>query len=134
MTPTQLDEIADQLKAILIEMRSYTSKKVGSVTGGPHNNRFMPYPWTPLHAFSSCFPTEAHIYLTHGDLFPHNILETAGFYPEFWEYCRMHHPGLITPAWTYILGHVFPGPRRKKEIDAVSQIVHLIHHNNPLVG
>ncbi|KAH7886513.1 hypothetical protein F5I97DRAFT_1808227 [Phlebopus sp. FC_14] len=149
MTPTQLDEIADQLKAILIEMRSYTSKKVGSVTGGPHNNRFMPYPWTPLHAFSSllkCFPTEAHIYLTHGDLLPHNILvegskitaiidwETAGFYPEFWEYCRMHHPVLMTPAWAYILGRVFPGPRREKEIDAVSQIVRLIHHNNPLVG
>ena len=49
----------------------------------------------------SCFPTEGQFYLTQGDLLPHNILvdgskitaiidwETAGYYPEFWEYCRM---------------------------------------------
>ncbi|KAH7881883.1 hypothetical protein F5I97DRAFT_1914174 [Phlebopus sp. FC_14] len=117
-------------------MHSDTSKKVGSVTSGPHNNRFMSYPWTPLHAFSNVFdylqqyhgilseicerkkvdellkyfPIEAHIYLIHGDLLSHNILvggskitavinwETAGFYPEFWEYCRIHHPGLMMPA------------------------------------
>jgi hypothetical protein len=87
----------------------------------------MPYPWNPLHAFSSveypgyyrsmfldfsgpeyveelfsCFSTDAKAHLTHSDLLPRNILvegskitgildlETAGYHPEFWEYCRIH--------------------------------------------
>jgi hypothetical protein len=49
----ELNDIADQLIVILDEMRSYTSTTLGSVNGGPYNNRFMPYPWNPPHAFSS---------------------------------------------------------------------------------
>ncbi|KAF9234081.1 hypothetical protein BU15DRAFT_53061, partial [Melanogaster broomeanus] len=55
-------------------------------------------------------PDGALVYLTHGDLLPRNILvdgsritaiidwETAGFYPEFWEYCRMDDLGWMTPT------------------------------------
>jgi hypothetical protein len=127
MSPTELDHIADHLLTILDGMNSYTITTLASVTGGPYNNRTIPYPWHPLHAFSSIQeyldyyhgiflefcgpeymdelpPTEAQVYSTHGDL-PRNILaegsnitaiidwETAGCYPEFWEYCRMHDPG-----------------------------------------
>lgn len=53
MSSSELDHIADQLLGILIEMRSYTSTTLGSFTGGPYNNRFMPYPWNPPQAFSS---------------------------------------------------------------------------------
>ena len=94
----------------------------------------------------SCFPTEGQFYLTHGDLLPHNILvdgskitaiidwETAGYYPEFWEYCRMHDPGWMTPAWGRVLARIFPGPRRKEEIRAVSRILRHLRVNNPYVG
>ena len=89
----------------------------------------------------SYFPTDAQIHFTHGDLLPGNILvngseitaivdwETAGYYPEFWEYCRMHNPGSMTPAWRHILARVFPGPCREKEIHAVSRIVRDLHYN-----
>ncbi|KAF8221028.1 kinase-like protein [Tricholoma matsutake] len=168
MSPTELDHIADQLLTILDEMHSYTSTMLASVTGGPYNNRTMPYPWHPTHAFSSvkeyldyyrgifvefcgpeyvdelfsCFPTEAQVYLTHGDLLPHNILvdgsritaiidwETAGYYPEFWEYCRMHDPGWMTPPWARVLARIFPGPRREKEIEAVYRILRDLHYNS----
>jgi len=174
MSPHELNDIADQLIVVLDEMRSCTSRSttLGSVDGGPYNNRFMPYPWNPPHAFSSveeyldyyrsifldfcgqdfveelfgCFPTETEVYLSHGDLLPHNILvegskltgildwETAGYYPEFWEYCRMHDPGWMTPAWACVLGRIFPGPRREEEIKAVSKILRYLHRNNMYVG
>ncbi|KAL4078993.1 kinase-like domain-containing protein [Scleroderma citrinum] len=168
MSTSELNHIADQLLAILKEMRSYTSMTLGSITGGPYNNRFMPYPWHPPHAFSSiqeyldyyrtifldfcgqefvdelfsCLPTEAKVCLTHGDLLPQNILiegstitgiidwETAGYYPEFWEYCRMYDPGLMTPAWAHVLARIFPGPRREKEIGAVYRILRYLHYND----
>ncbi|KAF9234106.1 hypothetical protein BU15DRAFT_53040 [Melanogaster broomeanus] len=145
MTPTELDHIADQLLVVLNEMRSYTSTTLGSLTGGPYNNRFMPYPWHPTSAFSNikdCFPTEVPVYLTHGDLLPRNILvdgsritaiidwETAGFYPEFWEYCRMHDPGWMTPAWAHVLARILPGPRRDREIAAVYRILRDLHYNS----
>jgi len=38
---------------ILDEMHSYTSKVLGAVTGGPYNNRNMPYPWNSPDALSS---------------------------------------------------------------------------------
>lgn len=167
MSSAELDHIADQLLSVLKEMRSYSSETLGSVTGGPYNNRFMPFPWHPPHAFStteeyldhyrdmflefcgseyveelfSHFPTDAQVHLTHGDLLPRNILvdgskitaiidwETAGYYPEFWEYCRMHDPGLMTPGWGRVLAHMFPGPRREEKIDAVSRIVRFLHYN-----
>ena len=168
MSSTEFDHVADQILIILNEMRSYPSKALGSVTGGPYNNRFMPFPWHPPHAFPStkeyldhyrdmflefcgpeyveelfsCFPMDSQVRFTHGDLLPHNILvdgskitaiidwETTGYYPEFWEYCRMHDPGLMTPAWGCVLGRIFPGPRREKEIDAVYRIVRDLHYNN----
>lgn len=167
MTPAELDHVADQLSTVLAEMRSHKSRIVGSVSGGPLNNKFIPYPWTPPHAFESvgeylsyyrkmfldfcgaeyieelfsCLPRNAPIYLTHGDLLACNIIvqgstitgiidwETAGFYPEFWEYCRMHLPDAMTPGWDYILKRVFPGPRRQKEIVTVRRILSLVHHN-----
>ncbi|KAI1784834.1 kinase-like domain-containing protein [Ganoderma leucocontextum] len=151
MSPTQLNRIADQLIVLLKEMRSCTSKTLGSVSGGPYDNRFMPYPWQPSRAFSSLFSyfpegPDVPVHLTHGDLVPHNILvdgstitavidwETAGYYPEFWEYCRMHHPDWMTPHWAHVLERVFPGPRREKEIWAVSDILRYLHINNPLFG
>ena len=168
MSSSELDHIANQLLVILNEMRSHTSKTLGSVTGGPYNNRFMPFPWHPPHAFLSTkeyldhyrnmflefcgpeyveelfshFGMDAQVHFTHGDLLPHNILvdgskitaiidwETAGYYPEFWEYCRMHDLGLMTSAWEHVLARVFPGPRREKEIRAVYQIVRDLHYNN----
>ncbi|KZT01453.1 uncharacterized protein LAESUDRAFT_731157 [Laetiporus sulphureus 93-53] len=168
MSPTELDHIADQLSVILNEMRSFKSTVLGSLSGGPYNNRFMPYPWNPSRPFSSveeylqhnrgmflefcgleyvndlfsCFPTDSSVYLTHGDLLPRNILvcgstitaiidwETAGFYPEFWEYCRMHYPGLMTPGWAHVLHRIFPEPRREKQIEAVARIINDLHYNS----
>ncbi|KAF9237452.1 hypothetical protein BU15DRAFT_88750 [Melanogaster broomeanus] len=134
MTSTELDHIADQLLVVLNEMRSYTSTTLGSVTGGPYNNRYMPYPWHPPHAFSSvrkylehyrntCFPTEAPVYFTHGDLLPGNIL-----------YCRMHDPGCMTPGWTRVLARIFPGLRREREIAVVYQIIGDLHSNSPFLA
>lgn len=172
MSLSELNHIADQLQVFLNEMRSYTRATLGSVSGGPYNNRFMPYPWHPPHAFSSvqeyldyyrsvfldfcgqeyvtelfsCFSMETKVHFTHGDLLPQNILvegstitgildwETAGYYPEFWEYCRMHEPYLMTPAWAHILARIFPGSRRKQEINAVHRIVSLLPINDPCVG
>jgi hypothetical protein len=77
----------------------------------------------------SCFPTtEAQVYLTHGDL-PRNIpvdgsriiaiidWGTAGYYPEFWEYCGMHDPGWMAPPspWACVLARIFPGSPRERE-------------------
>ena len=174
MSPAELDHIADQLAAVLKEMRACTSTTLGSVSGGPYDNRYMPFPWQPPHAFSSvaeflefyrgmfldfcgaafveklfsCFPdgSDVPVHLTHGDLLPKNILvdgstitaiidwETAGFYPEFWEYCRMHDPGFQTPEWDHVLARLFPGPRREKEIRAVDNILRQLIVNNPLYG
>ncbi|KAM5531442.1 hypothetical protein V8D89_014899 [Ganoderma adspersum] len=96
----------------------------------------------------SCFPDgpDVPVHLTHGDLLPKNILvdgstitaiidwETAGFYPEFWEYCRMHDPGFQTPEWDHVLARLFPGPRREKEIRALDNILRQLIVNNPLYG
>jgi hypothetical protein len=72
---------------------------------------------------------------THGDLLPMNIMvdggkitgiidwTSAGFYPEFWGYCRMHDPNHLTPNWGKVLDLVFPGPRRQQEIAAVSKML-----------
>ncbi|KAJ6612760.1 hypothetical protein B0H10DRAFT_1806876, partial [Mycena sp. CBHHK59/15] len=94
------DHVADQLSAILAEMRMSTSKTLSSFCGRPYNNIFMPYPWNPQHAFNSVgefldhylniflefcgpehvedllapLPWNAPVHLVHGDLFPRNIL------------------------------------------------------------
>jgi len=90
----------------------------------------------------SCFPTEAETHLTHGDLLPRDMIlvesskvteildwETARYHPEFWEYCRMHDPGWMTPAWDCVLGRIFTGPRQ-----AVGKIIRNLHHHNPYMG
>ncbi|KAJ7472330.1 kinase-like domain-containing protein [Mycena galericulata] len=167
MTPAELNTVADQLSAILSEMRACRRKFIGSVSGGPLKSVFLPYPWTPDHPFDSVgeflehlhgafvsssgqksvdelfsrLPRNAPIVLTHGDLLPHNILvegakitavinwETAGFYPDFWEYARMQNIGFATPGWSHILARVFPGVRRTAEISAVNDIASFMHMN-----
>ncbi|KAF9500010.1 hypothetical protein BDN71DRAFT_1382991, partial [Pleurotus eryngii] len=74
-----------------------------------------------------------------GDLLPRNILanettaildwELAGFCPSFWEYARVHHHGWRTPGWDHILGRLFPGPRREKEVRTVDKILPLLQVN-----
>jgi hypothetical protein len=94
----------------------------------------------------SCFSTEAKTHFAHGDLLPRNILvegskisgmldwETAGYYPEFWKYCRMHDPGWMTPAWSCVLGRIFSGAHREKEINAVGMMIRDLHHNDPYMS
>jgi len=53
MSSTELDHIADQLLDVLKEVRSCPSETLGSVTGNPYDNRFMPFPWSPPHAFKN---------------------------------------------------------------------------------
>jgi len=53
VSSTEPDHIADQLLDVLKEMHSYLSEALGSVTGAPYNNRFMPFLWNPPHAFKS---------------------------------------------------------------------------------
>ncbi|KAF9230803.1 hypothetical protein BU15DRAFT_83168 [Melanogaster broomeanus] len=139
MTPTELDHMITTL---------------GSVPSGPYNNRYMPYPWHPPHAFSSVKEYLEHycsMFLefcgseprsTSRNLLPGNILvdgsritaiidwETAGFYPETWEHSRMHDPGCMTPAWAHVLARIFPGPRREREIAVVYQIIGDLHSNS----
>ncbi len=89
----------------------------------------------------SRLPTDDKIRFTHGDLVPKNIMVDAdgeritgiidwgnsGFYPSYWEYCRMHHSS--TPGWEKILGMVFPEPRRQAEIDTVRAILYTFSIN-----
>ncbi|KAF8189410.1 kinase-like domain-containing protein [Pholiota molesta] len=91
--------------------------------------------------FLSQFPCNAAIRFTHGDLLPKNIIVqgstitgiidwyTGGFYPEFWEYCRMHDPYLMTPGWDHVLRQVFPGERRETEIRALRCMMDGFEHN-----
>ncbi|KAL5483335.1 hypothetical protein ACEPAI_8566 [Sanghuangporus weigelae] len=86
----------------------------------------------------SQLPRDASITFTHGDLLPKNIMvdgttitgiidwETGGFYPSYWEYCRMYDPQSLTPAWEYILSCIFPEERRQNEIDAVRGIMSVL--------
>src|ERR1700733_13388996 len=71
------------------------------------------------------FSTEPKVHLTHGDLSRHHVLvegskitgildwETAGYCPEFWEFCRMRW---MTPAQACVLVRIFSSPRWEKEI------------------
>ncbi|KAL5536764.1 hypothetical protein ACEPAF_587 [Sanghuangporus sanghuang] len=88
----------------------------------------------------SQLPRDASITFTHGDLLPKNIMvdgttitgiidwETGGFYPSYWEYCRMYDPHFLTPAWEHILSCIFPEERRQNEIDAVRGIMNILAH------
>ncbi|KAE9410686.1 hypothetical protein BT96DRAFT_781344, partial [Gymnopus androsaceus JB14] len=47
---------------------------------------------------------------------------TAGFWPDYWEYCFMHSLSSLTPGWDRVLSLVFPGERRQAEVDALNKI------------
>ncbi|KAJ6565999.1 hypothetical protein B0H10DRAFT_1075210 [Mycena sp. CBHHK59/15] len=55
--------------------------------------------------------------------------ETAGSYPEFLEYGRMHYHGSSMPGWVYVLAGIFPGPRREPETKAIARIMLGIEYN-----
>ena len=85
----------------------------------------------------SNLPTDDSIRFTHGDLVPKNIMVDAegvritgiidwgnsGFYPSYWEYCRMHDANSDKMGWAKILSKVFTEPKPQKEIDAVRAIL-----------
>ncbi|KAI0035233.1 hypothetical protein K488DRAFT_43702 [Vararia minispora EC-137] len=141
LSHAQLDHIAEQLSVVLAEMRSLTSGTLGSVSGGPYLNLHHAYPLNPSRAFStllSVFRRDDAMHFAHGDLLPRNILvegstvtaivdwETAGFYPAFWEYCRMHDRNWRVPGWDYVLSRVFPGCRRTAEIGAMDELMAIL--------
>ncbi|KAF9219426.1 hypothetical protein BS17DRAFT_789246 [Gyrodon lividus] len=78
----------------------------------------------------SAFPRGVDDILSHGDLLPRNIIldgstiiatvdwESAGFYPEYWEYCRMNSPDWTTPQWQWVDQSIFTGPPCEVLIDA----------------
>ncbi|THH31215.1 hypothetical protein EUX98_g2974 [Antrodiella citrinella] len=82
----------------------------------------------------SRLPRNAPIRFAHGDLLPQNIIVngstitgiidwvTAGFWPEYWDYCVMHDPDWSSPGWDRILEILFVGKRRQAEINAVHEI------------
>ncbi|KAH9855223.1 hypothetical protein C2E23DRAFT_724963 [Lenzites betulinus] len=144
MTTHQLDHVADQLLHLQTELRRFTSASIGSVTGGPFNNNFFPWPYKPSSPFASLLarlPRNARVHLVHGDLLPRNILvngstitaildwEFAGFYPDFWEYVRMHHRAFGSPGWDYVLARLFPGPYQEELVNTVDKIISLMMVN-----
>ncbi|PBK66066.1 kinase-like protein [Armillaria solidipes] len=92
--------------------------------------------WT--ESVLSQLPKEATIRFAHADLVPKNIIvegstitgvvdwALSGFFPDFWEYGRMHDPVEMTPGWDYVLQRVFPGPRREAEINSVRQLLRIL--------
>ncbi|KAK0504114.1 kinase-like domain-containing protein [Armillaria luteobubalina] len=86
----------------------------------------------------SPLPCNSAIRFSHGDLVPKNIIvdgstitgvvdwAMAGFYPEFWEYCRMHVNGSSSSNWDTVLDLVFPTPRRVPEIMAVTRLFNIL--------
>ncbi|KAF8902870.1 hypothetical protein CPB84DRAFT_1814794 [Gymnopilus junonius] len=96
---------------------------------------------TFAESFLAQFPRNAAKRFAHADLLPRNIIveeggstitgivdwSTAGFYPEYWEYARMHDRDCMTPAWDYVLQRVFPTPRRQTEIDAVRRLMSIVN-------
>ncbi|KAF7763833.1 hypothetical protein Agabi119p4_8370 [Agaricus bisporus var. burnettii] len=83
----------------------------------------------------SQLPRNDTVQFTHGDLLPKNILvngseitaivdwATAGFYPAYWEYCRMYDPHFSSKGWDYVLDRIFHIPRRLTEIYAVKELL-----------
>ncbi|KAJ3787262.1 kinase-like domain-containing protein [Lentinula aff. detonsa] len=87
------------------------------------------------------FPQDCPIYFSHGDLVPRNILvegstitgivdwSMAGFYPEFWEYCRMHDESEQSKGWTQVLSMIFPGPRHDIQIASLHRLMGTLLYN-----
>ncbi|KAF8510034.1 hypothetical protein JB92DRAFT_2728827 [Gautieria morchelliformis] len=128
MTTPELDHIAIQITQILAQMRSLTRQTLGSVTGGPYLNTYFPSQFTD--ELLAAFPRDVDVFFSHGDLLPRNIIvdgstitaivdwESAGFYPEYLEYCQMNSRDWMTPNWNYIVRSVFPGEPRQELIHA----------------
>jgi len=88
-------------------------------------------------------PRHAAIRFTHSDLLPKNIMvdgstitgivdwEMGGFYPAYWEYCRMHDPNARTPGWEYVLKRVFPagGDSCMTEVTMLRQLMDVVLAN-----
>ncbi|KAF9029205.1 hypothetical protein BDP27DRAFT_1306516 [Rhodocollybia butyracea] len=144
MTLQELTHIASQLQTILAEMQRPRSKTLGSITGKRYDNCFFPPHVLPSHAFSSYSrpvvktASSRPIRFAHADLLPRNIMvdgmtitavidwATAGFWPGFWEYCRMHNPEWASPGWDRVLGLVFPEERRSEEIKAACYLNRIV--------
>ncbi|KAJ3776962.1 kinase-like domain-containing protein [Lentinula raphanica] len=87
------------------------------------------------------FPQDCPIYFSHGDLVPRNILvegstitgivdwSMAGFYPEFWEYCRMYDESEQSKGWSQVLSMIFPGPRRDEQIASLHRMMGTLLYN-----
>lgn len=87
------------------------------------------------------FPRDCSIRFTHGDLVPRNILvdgstitgivdwSMAGFYPDFWEYCRMHDESEQSEGWDTVLAMIFPEPRRDSQIAALHRLMGTLLYN-----
>ncbi|PBK66063.1 hypothetical protein ARMSODRAFT_977746 [Armillaria solidipes] len=92
--------------------------------------------WT--ESVLSQLPKEATIRFAHVDLVSKNIIvegltntcivdwALSGFFPDFWEYGRMHDPVEMTRGWDYVLQKVFSGPRRQAEIHSVRQLIRIL--------
>ncbi|KAF7793931.1 hypothetical protein EIP86_005053 [Pleurotus ostreatoroseus] len=124
MTVDELNHVADQLSGIMAEMRQFTSTTIGSVTGGPFENTFFPWPFEPVSSWSSaeefisyyrdllsefcapdyveelleCLPRDASVHLVHGDIYPRNILVNGSTITSIidWEYA-----GFYPDFWEY---------------------------------
>ncbi|ETW75327.1 hypothetical protein HETIRDRAFT_108085 [Heterobasidion irregulare TC 32-1] len=127
MTEEQLQHVAAQLKSILRQMHTVKPKTLGAhafTSVGEFTDyfrRMLLYfsaeDWT--EQLLSHFPRNAPIRFTHRDLIPRNIIvdgstitavvdwATGGFYPEYWEYCRMYNSDWLTPGWTCILQIIY---------------------------
>ncbi|KAI0060908.1 hypothetical protein BV25DRAFT_1806680 [Artomyces pyxidatus] len=137
MSSVELNHLATQLRTMLARMRSRRSKTPCSVTGDASRTMHV-YPGGPKIADEvlSVLPHNATVHFVHGDLLPKNVMvdgstitaiidwANAGFYPDYWQYYRMHDPHQMTPNWSKVLEQVFPGERRQAEINAVEKILH----------
>lgn len=86
-------------------------------------------------------PASANVVFTHGDLLPKNIMvkgsritgiidwATAGFYPDYWEYARMHDIHWMTPNWGYVLARVFPQKPDTEIIITVRELLDVMEIN-----
>ncbi|KAJ4483710.1 kinase-like domain-containing protein [Lentinula aciculospora] len=149
-TPSQHEHVASQIKGILAEMHSISAPYIGSVSGGPFKNSyFFPYAIKPQNAWANeyatellaNFPQNCPIHFAHGDLVPRNILvngstitgivdwSMAGFYPEFWEYCRMYDDSEHSKGWDKVLSMIFPGPRRDNQIATFHRLMGTLLYN-----
>ena len=81
----------------------------------------------------ACLEGPAAVRFAHGDLVPKNIMVSpdsmrvtgiidwgnSGFYPDYWEYCRMHDPFQTSPGWEKMLKIIWPELERTEMIWAV---------------